>query len=127
MEMTNEVLLGILDAYAYEIVFVDRTHTVRYLNKTAKERYGDRVIIGNSLFNCHNEGTKGKIEEFLRRADAGENEMFEVLNGKTGEREFFVPVRDFEGKVIGYFERHEVPWDKDNAKEPVGQYWKRRI
>ena len=51
MEMTNYVLLAILDAYVYEIVFVDRNHIVRYMNKTAKERYGNRVIIGNSLFN----------------------------------------------------------------------------
>lgn len=127
MEMTKEVYAALLDAYAYEIVFVDRTHIVRYMNKTAKERYGDRVIIGNSLFNCHNENTKGKIEEFLRRADEGEDEMFELLNGKTGEREFFVPVRDENNKVIGYFERHEVPWDKENPQEPVKEYWKRRI
>ena len=127
MEMTNDVLLAILDAYAYEIVFVDRNHIVRYMNKTAKERYGNRVIIGNSLFNCHNENTKGKIEEFLKRADAGENEMFEVLNGKTGEREFFVPVRDKNGIVIGYFERHEVPWDKEHPEIAVQEYWKRRV
>lgn len=127
MEMTNEVLLGILDAYAYEIVFVDRNHIVRYMNKIAKKRYGNRVIIGNSLFNCHNESTKGKIEAFLKRADEGEDEMFEVLNGKTGEREFFVPVRDFNGNVIGYFERHEVPWDNDHPQEAVGDYWLRRV
>jgi len=67
-----------------------------------------------------------KIEEFLRRADAGEDEMFEVLNSKTGEREFFVPVRNDEGHVIGYFERHEVPWDEEHADVPVGDYWLRR-
>lgn len=127
MEMTNEVLLSILDAYAYEIVFVDRNHIVRYMNKTAKERYGNRVIIGNSLFNCHNENSRGKIEQFLKRADEGENEMFELLNSKTGEREFFVPVRNNEGFVIGYFERHEVPWDMEHPEEPVTEYWKRRV
>ena len=127
MEMTNEVLLGILDAYAYEIVFVDRNHIVRYMNKIAKKRYGNRVIIGNSLFNCHNESTKGKIEAFLKRADEGEDEMFEVLNGKTGEREFFVPVRDDDNNVIGYFERHEMPWNQDNPETPVFEYWKHRI
>ena len=97
------------------------------MNKTAKIRYGNRVIIGNSLFNCHNENSRGKIEEFLRRADAGEDEMFQVLNGKTGEREFFVPVRDSEGKVIGYFERHEMPWSKEEADKPVFEYWKHRV
>ncbi len=46
MELTKDVLLGILDAYAYEIVFVDRNHIVQYMNKTAKQRYGQRVQIG---------------------------------------------------------------------------------
>ncbi len=127
MEINEEILYGILDAYAYEIVFVDRTHIVRYMNKVAKQRYGDRVIIGNSLFNCHNENSKIKIEELLQRADAGEDEMFELYNGKTGEREFFVPVRNKQGEVIGYFERHEMPWDKEEPQIPVTEYWKHRI
>ena len=71
MEMNMEILTAILDAYAYEIVFVDRTHTVRFLNKAAKKRYGDVVKIGNSIFNCHNERAKVKIEQFLARADKG--------------------------------------------------------
>lgn len=127
MEITKEVLASILDAYAYEVVFVDRNHIVRYMNKTAKQRYGDRVKIGNSLFNCHNENSKAKIEEFLKRADAGEEEMFELYNGKTGEREFFVPVRDDDNNVIGYFERHEMPWNQDDPETPVFEYWKHRI
>lgn len=127
MEINEEVLLGIINAYPYEIVFVDKTHTVRFMNETAKRRYGNRVIIGNSLFNCHNESTKPKIEEFLRRAEAGENEMFEVYNRKTGEREFFTPVRNYTGEVIGYFERHETPWTASEASKPVGEYWKNRI
>lgn len=126
MEITKEILLNILDAYAYEIVFVDRNHIVQYMNKTAKQRYGDRVQIGRSLFHCHNENSKTKIEALLKRADAGENEMFELYNGKTGEREFFVPVRDSEGIVIGYFERHEMPWSEETADVPVFEYWKHR-
>ena len=43
----------------------------------------------------------------------------------TGEREFFTPVRGKDGTVIGYFERHEKPWDADSAKEPIGDYWKK--
>lgn len=44
---------------------------------------------------------------------------------KTGEREFFVPVR-VDGQVIGYFERHEAPWDEGHPDIPVTEYWKRR-
>lgn len=124
MEIDAGILAAILDAYPYEVVFVDRTHVVRYLNRTARRRYGDIVKIGNSLFNCHNERTRPKIEAFLARADDGEDEMFETLNGETGEREFFVPVRDKDGRVIGYFERHEAPWSRDDAAKPVGDYWK---
>ena len=36
MDINEEVLLGIINAYPYEIVFVDRTHTVRFMNDTAK-------------------------------------------------------------------------------------------
>ena len=49
MEITKEILESILDAYSYEIVFVDRQHIVRYMNKTAKERYGERVKINQTL------------------------------------------------------------------------------
>lgn len=127
MEITKEVLQAIIDAYPYEIVFVNRDHIVRFMNKTAQRRYKGRVIIGNSLFNCHNEGSKVKIEQFLKRADEGEEEMFETYNQKTGEREFFTPVKDDEGKVIGYFERHEAPWTKEEASKEVGDYWLNRI
>lgn len=57
------------------------------MNKIAKERYGNRAQINQSLFNCHNESSKAKIEEFLKRADTGENEIFETCNTKTGERQ----------------------------------------
>ena len=97
-----------------------------YMNKIAKERYGNRVQINQSLFNCHNENSKVKIEEFLKRADAGEDEMFETYNTKTGERVFFVPVRDSNKHVFGYFERLEIPLDESIPKVPVTEYWKHR-
>lgn len=127
MEITKDVLQAILDSYPYEIVFVDTNHIVQWMNQTAKKRYGNRVVVGNSLFNCHNENTKGKIESFLQRARNGESEMFETRNHKTGEREFFTPVKDHEGNVIGYFERHEVAWNDSDEERKIGEYWTRRV
>lgn len=136
MEITKGVLAAILDAYPYEVVFVDREHIVRYLNRRARERYGEgphaRVKVGRPIFACHSEATRKKIEELLARADAAapgdadHDEIFEALNTKTGEREFFVPVRDADGAVVGYFERHEVSWSADAPDKPVGAYWERR-
>lgn len=124
MEITKEILSHILDAYAYEVVFADRNHIVQYMNKAAKKRYAGRIDVGGSLFNCHNENSRVKIEEFLRRAENGEEEMFETFNPQKQEREFFVPVKDDNGHVIGYFERHEVNWSLDDPKKPVSEYWK---
>ena len=115
--ISNEALFkAILDAYNYPVVFCDRTHTIRYMNKNARERYHGRTDIGNCIFNCHNADSKVKIEAFLARADAGENEMFEADSKSQKRRMFFTPVRDADGKVIGYFERHEFYGELDAAK-----------
>ena len=50
-ELNMDVLKSILNAYPYEVFFCDCTHTVRFINKAAKERYGDVVQVGRSIFN----------------------------------------------------------------------------
>ena len=64
MEITKEILESILDAYSYEIVFVDRQHIVRYMNKTAKERYGERVKINQSYLIVIVKTLKLKLKNF---------------------------------------------------------------
>ena len=71
--MKKELLESILNALPYEIVFCDRNHTIQYLNKTAKQHYGERIHIGDSIFNCHNQESKKKIMNFL------EKQMLEVM------------------------------------------------
>ena len=128
MEITKDVLAAIIDAYPYELIFADRTHTARLMNAAARRRYAGRVEVGASLFGCHNEHSRAKIEEFLAAADAGDTtEKFEVLNTRHAEREFFVPVVDAGGKVIGYFERHETVWSTDDPSQPLGDYWERSL
>lgn len=48
--LNMDVLKSILNVYPYEVFFCDRTHTVRFINKAAKERYGDVVQVGR-IFN----------------------------------------------------------------------------
>lgn len=112
MNVDASVLAAILDAYCYPVVFCDTGHVIRYMNKEAKERYGSKIQVGNSILDCHNEQSRAKIDAFLQRVLAGEGEIYEYFNAHKEEREFFTPVRDQEGKVIGYFERHEVYWEK---------------
>ena len=49
-ELNMDVLKSILNAYPYEVIFCDRAHTVQFINKAAKERYGDVVQVGR-IFN----------------------------------------------------------------------------
>ena len=50
-ELNMDVLKSILNAYPYEVFFCDRTHTVQFINKVDKARYGDVVQVGRSIFN----------------------------------------------------------------------------
>ena len=121
MKIDISILSAILDAYPYQVVFCDRNHVIQYMNKDARERYAGKISIGDSIFGCHNQSSCQKIEAFLARADAGEEEMFEAINPAKQEREFFTPVRDEYGAVIGYFERHEFYGElKDDRKSGSG-------
>ena len=123
--MDESTYRAILDACPYEIVYTDREHIVRWMNKAAERRYKGRLEVGQSIFSCHNESSRRKIEDFLARADEGAGEMFEGFNKRTMEREFFTPVRAEDGTVIGYFERHEVCFSPEHPEIPVGNYWER--
>ena len=59
----------------------------------------------------------------MRRKNDGIQETeyggFKINFERIRMRWFFVPVRDDEGKVIGYFERHEMHCDFSDPGKPV--------
>jgi DUF438 domain-containing protein len=108
--MDEKILELILDSFPFPIVFVDTTHTIRFLNKRAeyhyyKERgYGD--LMGKSIFDCHKEKSKEEILTLFEKLRNHGQEVSLRVNVRN-ERIFVVPVRDEDGKLIGYFERFE--------------------
>ena len=46
-------------------------------------------------------------------------EVFKSILNAYPYEVIFVTVRDDEGKVIGYFERHEMHWDFSDPGKPV--------
>ena len=101
---------AILDSIDSPIVFADNDHIIRYLNKAAKVRYyekrGYSDLIGKSLFDCHNPGSKEYIKRIHDRLLAGETAIFLNVN-KDQERITVVGVRGATGKLLGYYERFE--------------------
>ena len=85
----NAIYKSVLEADRAAVVICDLEHTVIYMNPVAIERYakwGGNSLMGKSLLNCHNEKSRELIA--LRGGD---------------------------GKLIGYYEKHEYR-DRETMK-----------
>ena len=108
--MDNEIFFAIVDQYKYAVVFVDNDHIIRYMNQAAQKRYearGGAALVNKSIFDCHNEKSKGDILKYHQQFLAGENEVFLVIS-KAGEKTTMVAVRSRNGELLGYYERFEA-------------------
>ncbi|BAL80264.1 hypothetical protein CSE_01380 [Caldisericum exile AZM16c01] len=101
----EEILKGILNALQIEIVFVDTTHTIRFMNKFAINNYKDRFgtdLVGKSIFNCHNENSKKLILKGFEELVQGKDKVQVFENEKI--KEYMIAVRNEKGSLLGYFE-----------------------
>ena len=101
----EEILKAILDALDMEIVFVDTTHTIRFMNKYALNNYKDRFgndLIGKSIFNCHNDNSKRLILQGFLELLKGKDKVLVFKNEKV--KEYMVGVQNENGTLLGYFE-----------------------
>jgi DUF438 domain-containing protein len=110
MGIDLDTALAIIDAIPHRVVFADRDHIIRHLNKKAEDHHyvkrGRDCLLGKSLLDCHNPKSRRRIEEILARFLGGGGEEFEGIN-PDNMRVFMTPVRDAQGALIGYYERHE--------------------
>jgi len=101
----EEILKAILDALDIEIVFVDTTHTIRFMNEYAVNNYKDRFgtdLIGKSIFNCHTHNSKRLILQGFLELSQGKDKVLVFENEKV--KEYMVGVRNEKGTLLGYFE-----------------------
>lgn len=111
----GKILSYVVDSYPYPIVFVDCDHVIRYMNKMAEYHYyterGYRNLIGQSIFGCHNSQSEEKIRGAVEKLKNHSNEIFLGVSVKN-QRIYINPVRDENGKLVGYFERFELNLQK---------------
>jgi DUF438 domain-containing protein len=111
----KEIQSLILDAIPHPIVFVHTQHTIRYLNKRARYHYyeerADTDLVGKSLFECHSEASRKKIQQLVEGFENHGQEVFLKVNVRN-ERIYITPVRDKNGDLVGYFERFEHNFTK---------------
>ena len=105
------ILRGIVDSYPYPIVFVDDTYTIRFLNRYAQYHYyqerGYRDLVGKSLFSARHRGRQRADPEGLEKMKSDGKEVFVGVNLRN-QQIYMQPVRDREGRLLGFFERFEL-------------------
>ena len=108
----NEIYKSVLEADRAAVVICDLEHTIIYMNPVAIERYakwGGKDLMGKSLLNCHNEKSCEMIQKVVEwfKASKDNNIVYTFFNQKENKDVYMVALRNEEGDLIGYYEKHE--------------------
>ncbi len=107
-----KTIAAIADSLTTPITFVDVDHIIRYMNAAAVAQYakrGGEALIGTSVMDCHNEQSQATIRKILGEMQSG---LDERLISDTPQRRIYMrAVRDFDGSLLGYYERFEYPME----------------
>lgn len=94
------------------VVICNLENEIIYMNPTAIARYqkwGGAALIGKSLVDCHNPNSSKMIKKVvLWFAKSKENNIvYTSYNEKENKDVYMVALRDEDGTLIGYYEKHE--------------------
>lgn len=104
----NTFFKSVIDADTASVVICDLEHTVVYMNPASIARY--KVdITGKSIKACHNDESNKKIDRVVAWfAESRENNIvYTSHNAKENKDIYMVALRDENGALIGYYEKHE--------------------
>lgn len=106
--MLNKLFKSVLDQDTAPIVVCDLEHTIVYMNPSAKERY-HKDLTSRNLKECHNKKSNEMIDRVV--AWFGESKDHNIIFTYHSETEnkdvYMVALRDDDGALIGYYEKHE--------------------
>ena len=111
MELTP-FFRSVLEQDRAPVVLCDLHHTIVYMNPAAQahyEKYGGAALLGKSLMRCHPPKAREIIEkELLWFSQSKEhNIVYEFRNDEENKDVYTVALRDEDGQLIGYYEKHE--------------------
>lgn len=103
---------SVLDQDRAPVVLCGLDHTILYMNSAAGARYaksGGMALVGTSLLNCHPPKANETIERVVEwfQADRTHDLIYTSRNDKENKDVYMVALRDEEGSLIGYYEKHE--------------------
>jgi PAS domain-containing protein len=103
---------SVLDQDRAAVVICNLKHEIIYMNPSAIEHYqkwGGEKRIGASIFDCHNEESREKIQRVVDwfSEDESHNIVYTFHNEELQKDVYMVALRNDAGKMIGYYEKHE--------------------
>lgn len=103
---------SIIEQDKCSVVICNLEHEIIYMNPAAIAKYqksnGDKLI-GTSLLNCHNDRSCELIKKVIAwfEESTEHNIIYTFHNTKENRDVYMVALRDENGKLIGYYEKHE--------------------
>lgn len=111
MELT-QFFKSIIEQDRAAIVICNLENTIIYMNAAAIEKYaksGGAKLIGSNILDCHNGNSQKLIHEVVKwfRDSRENNIIFTYYNERENKDVYMVALRDEDGELIGYYEKHE--------------------
>ena len=108
----SQYFKSVIDQDRCAVVICNLAHEIIYMNPAAVERYAKRgggALVGQSLLDCHNAQSRGMIEKVVDWfSQSVENNMIYTFhNEKENKDVYMVALREADGTLIGYYEKHE--------------------
>jgi hypothetical protein len=112
---------SVLDQDRCAIVICNLEHKIIYMNTSAINhyaKYGGEKLLGQSIMDCHNAESQAKMKKVVEWFTASEdnNIVYTFHNEKQNKDVYIVALRS-QGKLIGYYEKHEF-----RNKETMAMY-----
>ncbi|MEE1043740.1 MAG: PAS domain-containing protein [Clostridia bacterium] len=106
--MLNKLFKSILEQDTAPIVVCDLNHIIMYMNPSAKEQY-HKDLTGSNLKDCHNAKSNEMIDKVVSwfGESKDNNIIFTYHNEKENKDVYMVALRDDDGTLIGYYEKHQ--------------------
>lgn len=103
---------SVIDQDVASVVICNLNHEIIYMNPKAISSYekrGGEKLIGRSLMNCHNPHSREMIEKVVRwfLESPEHNRIHTFYNEKQAKDVYMVALREEDGTLIGYYEKHE--------------------
>lgn len=116
--MLNKLLKSVLDQDLAPVVICDIADTVVYMNPSAINHY-NRNLTGSNIKDCHPPKANEMIDKVLAwfKENKENNIMYTYRNDGKNKDVYMVALRDDDGTLIGYYEKHEY-----RNRETAGLY-----